>query len=273
MARLFYGHILVDGVRINYYRTGGEKPPMILLHGMSDNALCWNRIPILLEPEFDLVMLDARGHGSSGDSPQGYGLDLHAGDVQAVIEHMQLKRPIIMGHSMGAEVAALAAARMPKVVRGVVLIDPPWRPVEEKPAPEQAAEHAAAWKQDLALKKEKSLDEVVAMGKAKHPYWEEDEFFQWAKSKQQVRLEALDWLAAPRTPWWEIVRKIDCPGLLVAGDPALGGIVTPEVSKQVTHAWRKCKEVRIANVGHSIHREDLLSFMDALNLFLRKLGK
>ncbi|MFZ6021307.1 MAG: alpha/beta fold hydrolase, partial [Chloroflexota bacterium] len=60
MPQLFYGHILSEGVRIQYYRTGGQKPPIILLHGLSDNALCWNRLPLVLEVEFDVIMLDAR---------------------------------------------------------------------------------------------------------------------------------------------------------------------------------------------------------------------
>ena len=71
MAKLFYGHVPVDGVRINYYRTGGEKPPIILLHGFSDNALSWNQVPVFLEADFDVVLIDARGHGSSGLAEDG----------------------------------------------------------------------------------------------------------------------------------------------------------------------------------------------------------
>jgi hypothetical protein len=53
MARLFYGSFQSDDARIHYYRTGDLKPPVILLHGFTDNGLCWNQIPLLLELEYD----------------------------------------------------------------------------------------------------------------------------------------------------------------------------------------------------------------------------
>jgi len=104
-----------------------KKPPVIMLHGLTDNGLCWNRIPVLLEVEFDVVLMDARGHGLSGLDARGASLDVQADDVSALMDQLELLQPVLIGHSMGAVVAALIAARMPKAVRGVVLIDPPWR--------------------------------------------------------------------------------------------------------------------------------------------------
>ena len=61
------GDIYFSGMRINCYCTGGvDKPPLILVHGFTDNGLCWTRMAEASGPEFDVVMIDVRKHGLSG---------------------------------------------------------------------------------------------------------------------------------------------------------------------------------------------------------------
>lgn len=72
MAKLFYGHVRVQDVKIHYYRTGEEKPAVVLLHGFGDSALSWSRLALRLEPDYDVIMIDARGHGLSDGPELGY---------------------------------------------------------------------------------------------------------------------------------------------------------------------------------------------------------
>ncbi|MAI15856.1 MAG: hypothetical protein CMP94_00535 [Gammaproteobacteria bacterium] len=61
------GDIYFSGMRINYYYTDGvDKPSLILVHGFTDNGLCWTRMTEALMSDFDVVMVDARNHGLSG---------------------------------------------------------------------------------------------------------------------------------------------------------------------------------------------------------------
>lgn len=69
------------------------------------------------------VVLDIRGRGLSDDSPT-YMIEDYADDVEAVISEFHLDRPILLGHSMGARIAAAAALRQNDVGR-VILVDPP----------------------------------------------------------------------------------------------------------------------------------------------------
>lgn len=272
MAQLFYGSIQREGVRIQYYRTGGEKPPIIMLHGLSDNALCWNRIPLLLEVEFDMVLVDARGHGLSGLDSRGAGLDVQADDITALIDHLNLVQPVLIGHSMGAALAALIAARLPKVVRGLVLIDPPWR--DEAELGENGKERLPEQVRSVFQQnKETNLEKLTAKCQAEHPGWDESEFLQWAKSKQQFKPEALDSIVIRDFPWHEIASRLACPGLLITGDPELGAIITPALAEKIRGMWKKGWVVHIPGAGHSIHRDQLKPVMNAVYDFLRTLGR
>ncbi len=272
MPQLFYGHLLSNGVRIQYYRTGGQKPPILLLHGLSDNALCWNRLPLVLEVEFDVILMDARGHGSSGLDERGASPLVQAEDVCALIEHLHLHRPILIGHSMGATTAALAAAQLPKIVRGVILEDPPWQEASGEDG-KRREKKLNDWRDWLAGLKQKSLEEIIAEGRRLNPLWDESEFFQWAKAKQQVQLAALDWIVQPQPDWREIVRQIACPGLIITGEPALGAVLTSEVIQQIQKLWRKSKTVRIVTAGHNVHREAYINFLREIAAFIKRLGR
>src|SRR5690349_1023454 len=113
-----------NSINIHYTRTGGSKPPLILLHGLMTNGLCWTDLAHTLEKEFDVIMPDARGHGKSGVPDNGYRYEDHANDVISLIDSLKLPPPILLGHSMGGMTAAVVASRKPNLLRGLILADP-----------------------------------------------------------------------------------------------------------------------------------------------------
>ena len=64
MSEWQQGDVLTNGIRMHYYRTGGDKPAMVLVHGFSDSGLCWTPVAKALAADYDVIMIDARGHGS-----------------------------------------------------------------------------------------------------------------------------------------------------------------------------------------------------------------
>jgi len=76
-----------------------------------------------LAGEFRVVAYDQRGHGESGKPASGYGFDHVAADALAVIDSLSLRRPVVVGHSWGANVALDVAVRHPRRVAGAVLVD------------------------------------------------------------------------------------------------------------------------------------------------------
>src|SRR4051812_27280289 len=61
------GFVYANGIRIHYYHAtpATGKPVIVMLHGVSDNGLCWTTLTWKLQDQYDIYMLDARGHGLS----------------------------------------------------------------------------------------------------------------------------------------------------------------------------------------------------------------
>src|SRR3546814_18746705 len=81
MTRWTTGICQTNGVKIHYARTGGAKPPLVLLHGLTGNGACWTPLARAFEHEYDVLMPDARGHGNSSAPLHGYRYEDHASDV------------------------------------------------------------------------------------------------------------------------------------------------------------------------------------------------
>src|ERR1700730_9201322 len=86
MAGWTTGSREVNGIDVHYLRTGGHKPPIVLLHGLMTNGACWTPLAQALEKDYDVVMPDARGHGNSGAPDHAYLYDDLAADVVSLID-------------------------------------------------------------------------------------------------------------------------------------------------------------------------------------------
>jgi pimeloyl-ACP methyl ester carboxylesterase len=95
------GDILANNIRQHYYHTGGEKPPLLLLHGFNEYGLTWLRVAKELERNYDIIMLDTRGHGHSDGITRGFSIPLLVEDIVSAIHALKLDRPRIIGLSQG----------------------------------------------------------------------------------------------------------------------------------------------------------------------------
>ena len=76
-----------------------------------------------LEADYDLIMVDVRGHGQSDAPETGYTLAQMAGDLRGVIAGLGLRRPAVMGHSMGGGTTLALAGLYPDVPGAIILED------------------------------------------------------------------------------------------------------------------------------------------------------
>ena len=107
----------------HYLEWGGSGQPLVLLHGLASNAHYWDLAAPYLARHFQTVALDQRGHGASAKPDHGYDFPTVAGDVEDFIRTLGLKRPIIVGHSWGGNVAVQVASDYPTLLAGLVCID------------------------------------------------------------------------------------------------------------------------------------------------------
>jgi N-formylmaleamate deformylase len=270
MSEWFSGEVIAHGIKIHYWRTGGEGPPVVLSHGITDNGLCWTRLARALEDVYDVIMPDARGHGFSDAPDEGYAPGDQAADLAGLIQALGLEepKPILVGHSMGAATTAAAAADYPELVRCAILEDPPWMADALAVSPQEQAARAEEWRADLVERKSQTREEIMAYCRAQQPTWAEVECGPWADSKLQVNFNVLKMLTLPRTPWQGVVRRIACPVLLITADPALGAIVTPEVAREAAGLCRNVEVVHIPGAGHNIRREQFEKYVGAVTAFL-----
>jgi N-formylmaleamate deformylase len=279
MAAWTEGDVPVNGTNIHYYRMGERgKPPVVLLHGFTDMGLVWMRLATDLAPDYDLVMIDAIGHGQSGGPEHGFRTRA-VGDVLAVMDALGIDRPALVGHSMGAATAAGVAAEASDRLRGIALEDPPWRDESSTPIAENSATTAAGsraalggpeWAEWNRAFKSLSPEARRAQAAKERPDWPAIDTMYWADAKAQLSLDVLKERNAPRPPWRDIARAITCPVLLITADPERGAIVTPAVAEEAAQLWRTGRIVHIPGAGHNIRREQYEPYRAAVTAFLNE---
>ncbi len=116
-------HINLRGLPFHYRDWGGRGRPILLLHGLASTCHIWDLVAPRLAADFRIAALDQRGHGQSAQVDAGYDFATVLADAAAFIGHLELQRPLIVGHSWGADVALELAAAHPDLVSGLIFVD------------------------------------------------------------------------------------------------------------------------------------------------------
>jgi pimeloyl-ACP methyl ester carboxylesterase len=112
-----------DGVRIAYEVRGGGSLALVFVHGWSCNRSFWAGQMEPFSKQFKVVAVDLAGHGDSGRNREKWTIQSYGDDVAAVVKKLNLKRVILIGHSMGGDVIPEAALRLPGRVVGLIWLD------------------------------------------------------------------------------------------------------------------------------------------------------
>jgi len=235
------------GLEIAYVEISGAEPALVLVHGFTDTSRSFS----LLAPHLAgrrLIMLDLRGHGASSPG-KGFGIADFADDIAALIRHLQLDQPVVVGHSLGAMVAIALAARYKELIGGLVVMAGTLKP-------DFASDHPL----------------VAGVQALRDPISPTDPFYDWWHACRpgvpQAFLAGLanDASAMPAARWRAILEEIcradltsaaqgvRTPTLIIAGgcDPLFG-----EAHQQAL--WRCLAGARLLRAeacGHNPHWED-----------------
>jgi N-formylmaleamate deformylase len=250
-----------NSTSIHYLRTGGSKPPLVLLHGLTGSGACWIPLARGLEGEYDVLMPDARGHGNSGTPLSGYRYEDYADDVVGLIQGLGLTAPVLLGHSMGGLIAAVIASQFATAIRGVVLADPTFlsperqREVHESDVVEQH-------RRLLTLDKEDAL----AQARVRHAHRRAEFVELVTEARLRTRIGAFDVLTPPNPEYHQLVSTICVPILLVIAD---NGVVSLETAQELADLNPRLRVEKIQDAGHGVHYDQPERFEAVVRSFLR----
>lgn len=105
-----------------WYEDQGNGPSIVFLHGWCMSSEVWRLQIESLSPMFRVVVPDLRGHGRSAVPGDGYCFETFAADLDALFRHLDLNDTLLVGWSMGAEIAMEAFGQLRERLSGVVLV-------------------------------------------------------------------------------------------------------------------------------------------------------
>jgi pimeloyl-ACP methyl ester carboxylesterase len=227
-----------DGVRLHALdngRTDAPLPPVLAIPGMGEYA---DEYAWLLDAlgERRVVVVDVRGRGRSDVPEAGYTWEHHIGDLRAVVEALEIDRPIVVAFSRGSSYALGYALTYPSEVRGLVVGDYFARHVG---LPPEIAD------QQL---QSKIRGTVIAERMSEH-------------AVRQVVAESRE------VPLWDRLGELQCPVLVIRGGRR-SALVGEELAAQWRESLPSVQMEVIADAGHDLWSRDVDAYLAVLRPFL-----
>lgn len=280
MSKWSDGSVNSNGLKIHYYRTGGDKPKVIFNHGAGDDGLCWTRVVKELENDYDVIMVDARGHGKTDSGKGDYSTAQRVADLAGLVQALGLDRPVVGGHSMGADTSMNFAALHPELTRGIFLEDPPiiipgeiFGDGKMKIKAEEIGKMMAK-----LMRMFKLLPKFIALRLARkaNPAYPDDEIIPWVNAKKRVSFNFLNSMSSMHMEVadpFEVFKEITVPVLLFIGDKEKMSIVSTDTAQKAASVNDKVKVVLLEGASHDIRRTRFDGYMPALKDFLKDIYK
>jgi pimeloyl-ACP methyl ester carboxylesterase len=248
----------LDGIKFHYLDWGGDGTPLVMLHGFTGHAHTWDHAARALRDHYRVLALDQRGHGDSDWAPL-YGSRPMVEDVLHLLDALELERTVLMGLSMGGNVAYLFAAAHPERVERLVVLD-----IGPEINPAGVARIAAGVGEKDVFDSE---DEAVAQARLANPRPSDADLrhrvthnlrklpdgtltWKWDKSLRGGSAGREEDDVDGRWAAWRAVR---CPTLLVRGDDS--DILSEETAKRMLSENPNVTLAVVEDCGHSITLE------------------
>ena len=210
-----------------YYEDHGAGQPVVLIHGYPLSGRAWDKqVPALLEAGYRVITYDRRGFGQSSRPVTGYDYDTFAADLHTLLDHLDLRNAVLVGHSMGTGEVTRYLSRYgsARVAKGVLVAPIP-------PYLQQAGDNPDGVPQAL-------FDGFAAAARADGPAWMKgfldnfynfdalrgtlvsDQAFQasWNLAVTASATAAVACIGTWTTDFRDDLPKIDVPVLVIHGD-------------------------------------------------------
>ncbi|MHC1763801.1 MAG: alpha/beta fold hydrolase [Verrucomicrobiia bacterium] len=255
-----------DGTKL-VCEVGGEgKVALLFLHGWCGDREYWKHQVNAFTPDFRVAIMDQAGHGESGKSRNQWSIAGLTDDVAAVVKALDLRRVILIGHSMGGPVALGAAKQMPDKVMAVIGVDT-LQNAESKMRQDLASQILEGFTADFRGSMRAMIDGLLAEQT-------EPELKEWLASRAAAQDPKMalalmrDMLEVDVEPLWKEakvpVRCINSSG---------GYTFFLPTASEINRKYADYKAVFIDNVGHYPMLEKPAEFNQRLHQVLDEVAK
>ena len=251
-------YVQSNGVKLHMLLYGAKGPNVLLLPGITSPAITWGFVAERIGEHAQVHVLDARGRGLS-DQRNGLGHTTadYAADAAAVIEALGVAPTVVLGHSMGARVAARLSAVHPALVTRCILADPPVSGPGRRPYPSQIQKYLDHI--DMATR-----GEAFPAG----PNFKPEQIRlrrEWLPTCNKEAV-ALSHRAFHEEDMFLDLKRITCPTLLVQA--GVGDVIRDSDAEEILACLQHGAKVKVEQAGHMIPFDALEAFLDAVVPFI-----
>ena len=267
------------GMRLNWLDWGtAGRPAVIFLHGGCLTARTWDLVCLALRTDHHCLAPDARGHGDSEWAPDAeYGIEAFVDDLARLVEHLGLRRPILVGQSLGGLTGLAYARRRPDEVAGLALVDVVADVQDE--GRRRIVDFAAKTAQLGSL--EEFLERAQAFNPARDPRLLRRSLqhnlrrlpsgrWAWKYDPRIVAPERHERIRADLREECADVGGVTCPVLVLRG--ANSDVVTPEAAESFARSLPDGRVATVPDAGHTIQGDNARGLVEALRPFLAEVG-
>lgn len=222
----------------------------LLLHGLSSSAATWWRIAdALAGAGYHVTAPDLRGHGNAPHT-SSYRLSGYAADLW----ELGGRWDVVVGHSLGGTLAALAAANEGFTHR-LVLLDPVLM------IPEDRFDDVLA---DQLAELDGAGDTHAYI--ARYPHWHPEDAALKARASQQTSRFVVERTLTDNRPWWylDLLGDVRITTAILSGDPSKGTMFDPAIGEEIASRNARITMTVVRGAGHSIHREAPLAVIEVV---------
>ena len=271
------GYLTIHGLRHHYIRWGDPgNDPVVLLHGLMNNARYWEHIAVELAKTHSVYAPDLRGHGESEHAPGAYLVWAFAMDLRGFIEEMDFEAFDLIAHSIGSRVAMSYARDHSHRIKHLALVDMGPQMAEAGARGVRKSTGEARKQPGFATEAE-ALEHFAAL----YPDRSHDFYLRQlaaslvldeASGNLTFRFdpaihEATGRGAIAEIPYlWESLEHITCPTLVVRAEKSK--VLSQEIQAEMVRRLPHARALEIAGAGHQLPLHQPAAFVAAIQSFI-----
>ena len=268
----------VNDLRFRWRQWGNAgSTPIVLLHGLRGFSGTWRPLAAALSDRYRLIAFDQRGRGETDWDPQhNYYTDAYLADLEAIVDQLDLRRFVLLGHSMGGTTSYVYADRHPERLLGLIVEDiAPGSSATGDGAQRIVAEMKALpahfrgwsearqyWRRLRPTLSAEAIEQRVAESMVAMP----DGQIGWRYDAEGIRRTRVSPDPSRMVDLWPIVERLRIPTLVIHGDRS--DFCKATTVETMCSRNPHIRAVSVTNAGHYVHDDAPEVFLAEVQQFL-----